>query len=73
MFLKGGGIILNSFYFGLYIKNKFLGLIVYIRAKIYYILACNLVLLIILIFMRLVSAILYNRYNSKHAIIIKDK
>ena len=35
-FRRGGGITLNSFCFGLYIKDVFLGLAVYIRARTYY-------------------------------------
>ena len=70
---KGGGITLNSFYFRLYIKNIFLGHMVYIRAKTCYILTRNLVLLAILIFTRLVSAILYSRYNSRRATVIEDR
>ena len=73
MYFKGGGITLNFFYFKLYIKDMFLGLAVYIRAKIYYILAYNLALLAILIFTRLVSAILYSRYNNRYTTAIKDK
>jgi len=63
---------LNSFYIRLYIKDIFLGLAVYVRARTYYALAYNLALLAILIFTRLVSAILYRRYNSKCAAAIKD-
>ena len=55
---------LNSFYFRLYAKDAFLGLAVRVRARIYYALARNLALLAILISTRLVSAILYSRYNS---------
>ena len=73
MLLGRGGITLNSFCFKLYIKDIFLGLVVYIRAKICYILICNLVLLAILTFIWLVSAILYNKYNSRHAAAIKDR
>ena len=73
LLIKGGGITLNSFYFKLYIKNIFLGFVARIKAKTCYILVRNLVLLAILIFTRLVNAILYNRYNSKHAAIIKDR
>ena len=72
MLLEGEGITLNSFYFGLYIKDIFLGLIAHIRVRIYYVLAHNLALLVILISIRLVSAILYSRYNSRHAAAIKD-
>ena len=50
----------------------FLGFIVYIRAKIYCVLARNSTLLAILISMWLVNAILYSRYNSKYAATIKD-
>ena len=72
MLLGGGGITLNSFCFGLYIKDIFLGLAVRIRARICCALARNSALLAILISMRLVSAILYSRYNSKHTAAIKD-
>ena len=72
MFLKGGGITLNFFYFKLYIKDVFVGLIVRVRARIYYALAYNLVLLVILISIQLVSAILYNRYNSRRAAAIEN-
>ena len=51
----------------------FLSLIVYIKAKIYYILAYNLALLAILIFTQLVIAILYSRYNSRYTAIIKNR
>ena len=44
----------------------------YIRARIYYVLARNLVLLVILISIWLVSAILYSRYNNKYTAAIKD-
>ena len=70
--ILGGGITLNFFCFGLYIKDIFLGLIIYIRARIYYILTRNLALLAILISTRLVSVILYSRYNSRRTTIIKD-
>ena len=73
MLLKGEGIILNSFYFKLYIKDIFLSLAARVRVKIYYILVYNLALLVILIFIRLVSAILYSRYNSRHTATIKDR
>ena len=63
---------LNSFCFGLYVKDIFLGLALRVRVRIYCILAHNLALLIILIFIRLVSAILYSRYNSRRAAAIKD-
>ena len=63
---------LNSFYFRLYTKDIFLGLVLYVRVRIYYALARNLVLLAILISIRLVSAILYSRYNSRYITIIKD-
>jgi hypothetical protein len=49
--------------------------VLYIRVRIYYTLARNLVLLAILISIWLVSAILYsryNRYNSRYATTIKD-
>jgi len=46
--------------------------VVYIKAKTCYALARNLILLAILIFTQLVSAILYNKYNNKYTIIIKD-
>ena len=59
-----GQLTLNFFYFGLYTKDIFLGFMVYIRAKIYCILVYNLGLLVILIFTRSVSAILYGKYNS---------
>jgi len=49
-----------------------LGLVLYIRVRIYYTLARNLALLAILISTRLVSAILYSRYNSRRATAIKD-
>jgi len=41
--------ILTPFYFKLYTKDIFLGLVVYIRIRIYYTLIYNLVLLAILI------------------------
>ena len=69
---KKGGITLNSFYFGLYIKDIFLGLAVYIRARTCCALARNSALLAILISTRLVNAILYSKYNSKRAAAIKD-
>ena len=75
--LLGGGyyilLILNSFYFRLYAKDIFLGLAARVRVRIYYILARNSALLAILISTRLVSAILYSRYNSRHAAAIKDQ
>jgi len=46
---------------------------VYIKAKTYYALARNSVLLTILISTWLVSAILYSRYNNKYAAAIKDQ
>ena len=49
---------LNSFYFKLYAKDVFLGLVVRVRVRIYYALARNSALLAILISTRLVSAIL---------------
>jgi hypothetical protein len=76
MLLVGGGnyilLTLNSFYFRLYAKDIFLGLALYIRVRIYYTLARNLVLLAILISTRLVSAILYSRYNNRCTAAIKD-
>ena len=73
MLLKGGGgITLNFFSFKLYVIDIFLGLIVCVRARTYYTLARNSALLAILISTRLVSAILYSRYNSKRATAIKD-
>ena len=75
--LVGGGyyilLTLNSFYFRLYAKDIFLGLALYVRVRIYYALVYNSVLLVILISTRLVSAILYSRYNSKRATPIKDQ
>ena len=73
MLLKGRGITLNSFCFKLYVKDIFLGLVVRIRARIYCALVRNLVLLAILISTRLVSAILYSKYNSRRATAIKDR
>ena len=64
---------LNFFYFRLYTANIFKGLIVYIRVKTYCALARNLVLLVILISTQSVSAILYNKYNSKYIAIIEDQ
>jgi len=64
--------ILNSFYFKLYIKKIFSGLVAYKGVKTYCVLACNLVLLAILISMHLINATLYNRYNSKYITAIKD-
>ena len=58
---------LNSFCFRSYILIILLGLIVYIKAKTYYILAHNLALLAILISVQLISTILYSRYNSRFA------
>ena len=76
MLLVGGGyyilLTLNSFYFRLYAKDVFLGLELRVRVRTCYALARNSVLLAILISMRLVSAILYSRYNSKHATAIED-
>ena len=69
---KRGGITLNSFYFRLYIKNIFLGLAARVRVRTCCALAHNLALLAILIFIRLVNAILYSRYNSRRAAAIKD-
>ena len=63
---------LNSFYFRLYTKDIFLGLVLYVRVRIYYALARNLALLAILISTWLVSAILYSRYNSRRAAAIED-
>ena len=65
-------LILNFFCFSLYTKNIFLDLVVCVRVRIYYILVYNLALLAILIFMQLVSAIIYNRYSSKYATVIKN-
>src|ERR1700722_19973487 len=59
----GGGITLNSFCFGLYVKDVFLGLVVRVRARTCYALAHNSALLAILISIRLVSAILYNVFH----------
>ena len=73
MLLGGGGITLNSFCFRLYVKDIFLGLAVYIRTRTYCTLARNSALLAILISTRLVSAILYSRYNSRRAAAIKDR
>ena len=64
--------ILNFFYFKLYTINIFKGLVVYIKVKIYYILACNSVLLIILISIQSVNVILYNKYNNRYMAVIKD-
>ena len=64
---------LNSFYFKLYTINIFKGLVARVRVKTYYALAHNSVLLIILISTQSVSAILYSRYNSKYAAVIKDQ
>jgi hypothetical protein len=76
MLLVGGGnyilLTLNSFYFRLYAKDVFLGLVARVRVRIYYALAHNSVLLAILISTWLVSAILYSRYNSKYTTAIKD-
>jgi hypothetical protein len=76
MLLVGGGnytlLTLNSFYFRLYAKDVFLGLVLRVRVRICYALARNLALLAILISTRLVSAILYSRYNSRRATAIKD-
>jgi hypothetical protein len=76
MLLIGGGnytlLTLNSFYFRLYVKDIFLGLVLRVRVRIYCVLARNSVLLAILISTRLVSAILYSRYNSRRATAIKD-
>ena len=63
---------LNSFYFRLYAKDVFLGLALCVRVRICCALARNSVLLAILISTRLVSAILYSRYNSKYATTVKD-
>ena len=73
MLLGGGGITLNSFCFRLYVKDIFLGLMVRIRARTCCALARNLALLAILISTRLVSAILYSRYNSRHTTTIEDR
>ena len=65
LLVEGGKYILltlNSFYFRLYTKDIFLGLVLYVRVRIYYALARNLALLAILISTWLVSAILYSRY-----------
>ena len=74
--LLGGGnytlLTLNSFYFRLYAKDIFLGLALRVRVRICYALARNSALLAILISTRLVSAILYSRYNSRRAAAIKD-
>jgi hypothetical protein len=76
MLLVGGGnyilLTLNSFYFRLYAKDIFLGLALRVRVRIYCALARNLALLAILISIRLVSAILYSRYNSRRTTAIKD-
>jgi hypothetical protein len=50
----------------------FLGLALRVRVRIYRALARNSALLAILIFTRLVSAILYSRYNSRRAAAIED-
>ena len=77
MLLVGGGnyalLTLNSFYFRLYAKDVFLGLALRVRVRIYYALARNSALLAILISTRLVSAILYSRYDSRHAATVKDR
>ena len=76
MLLVGGGnyalLTLNSFCFGSYAEDVFLGLALRVRVRIYYALARNSALLAILISIRLVSAILYSRYNSRRATAIKD-
>jgi len=76
MLLVGGGnyalFTLNFFYFRLYAKNIFLGLALYVRVRTCYALARNSALLAILISTRLVSAILYSRYNSRRTTAIKD-
>jgi hypothetical protein len=76
MLLVGGGnytlLTLNSFYFRSYAKDVFLGLALRVRVRTYYALARNSALLAILISTRLVSAILYSRYNSRRATAIKD-
>src|ERR1700679_3066788 len=55
-----------------YTKDVFLGLAARVRVRIYCALARNLALLAILISIRLVSAILYSRYNSRRTTMIKD-
>ena len=77
MLLVGGGnyvlLTLNSFCFGLYAKDVFLGLAARVRARTYCALARNSALLAILISTWLVSAILYSRYNSRRAAAIEDR
>ena len=63
---------LNSFYFRLYAKDIFLGLVLSVRVRTYCALARNLALLAILISTRPFSTILYSRYNSRHTAAIKD-
>jgi len=75
LLVEGGNYILltlNSFCFRLYAKDVFLGLAARVRVRIYCALACNSVLLAILISTRLVSAILYSRYNSRRAAAIEN-
>jgi len=76
MLLVGGGnyalLTLNSFCFRLYAKDVFLGLALRVRVRTCCTLARNSALLAILISTRLVSAILYSRYNSRRTAAIKD-
>jgi len=75
LLVKGGNytlFTLNSFCFRLYAKDIFLGLALRVRVRTYYTLTRNSVLLAILISTRLVSAILYSRYNSRRAAAIED-
>ena len=44
-----------------------------VRVRTYYVLARNSALLAILISTRLVSIILYSRYNSKYTVVIEDQ
>jgi len=76
MLLVGGGnyalLTLNSFCFGSYAEDVFLGLALRVRVRTCCALARNSALLAILISTRLVSAILYSRYNSRRAAAIED-
>ena len=77
MLLVGGGnyalLTLNSFCFGSYAEDVFLGLALRVRVRTCCALARNSALLAILISTRLVSAILYSRYNSRRAAAIEDQ
>ena len=76
MLLVGGGnyalLTLNSFCFGSYAEDVFLGLALRVRVRTCCALARNSALLAILISTRLISAILYSRYNSRRAAAIED-